>query len=636
MKYPILITLLVASSFFLQAQNFKQHKVKDGETVATIAKQYLISEADIYALNPDAKRKISEGMTLVIPQTRVKNEAVVELEREVIGYRTHKVKRKETLFGIAQKYNLKVEDLKKHNTSLYSDNIRKGDKIRIPRFKTYASAVTLDNTIRKYKVLPKEGKWRVAYKFGITVPELEALNPQIGDTLKEGEELNVPNLEKEQVLDVEDNYNYYTVLKSEGFMALERKLHVTQEQLEALNPTLKESGLKLGMVLKIPGDVKRPLLIADIKNTNLTGRLTNLKTKNIALMLPYRLNRVDTDSVEEAKRLLKKDQYLQVSTDFHIGVLMALDSAKQLGISTNLKVFDTRNQASEISKIISDNDLSQYDAIIGPMIPANFDRVAKSVTRDSVPAISPLAIPSTLYDNVFQTIPSKELMQRTMIEYVKADSLQPQNIVIISDQKQRGVSDMLKSEFPNAKQIFSRKNKEGKDAHFLYTTDIQSGLKNGKNIVFLETDNDGFASSVISIINGFNIGTKEIELYTTDKTRAFDSKEISNMHLSNLKFHFPSINKELSTELTNGFVKNYKSQYSVSPNRYTVRGFDLTLDLLLRLASNENLYKASSQDVETEYVENKFRYTKKIFGGYYNEAVYIVKYDNMSIIEAKR
>jgi hypothetical protein len=74
----------------------------------------------------------------------------------------------------------------------------------------------------------------------------------------------------------------------------------------------------------------------------------------------------------------------------------------------------------------------------------------------------------------------------------------------------------------------------------------------------------------------------------------------------------------------------------VSPNKYAIRGFDLTLDLLLRLASDDDLYKAASHTIETEYVENKFRYSKQNSGGFLNEAVYIVKYDNLTIVEAKR
>ena len=128
---------------------------------------------------------------------------------------------------------------------------------------------------------------------------------------------------------------------------------------------------------------------------------------------------------------------------------------------------------------------------------------------------------------------------------------------------------------------------------------------------------------------------QEIILMTTNKNKAFEGKEISNYHLSNLKFHYPSVNKTIAVASRNSFVKKYMNTYNVSPNKYAVRGFDLTLDLLLRLASEDDLYKASSSEIETEYVENKFRYTKKMFGGYYNEAVYIVKYDNLTIVEAK-
>jgi hypothetical protein len=208
-------------------------------------------------------------------------------------------------------------------------------------------------------------------------------------------------------------------------------------------------------------------------------------------------------------------------------------------------------------------------------------------------------------------------------------------MVIISDSRHKAISDKLKGEFPSATQIQSRKDKKGKEAFFIYQTDLENVFKTGTNIVFLETDNEGFASNVISMINGLNIEETKIVLMTTNKNKAFEGKEISNYHLSNLEFHYPSVNKTIAVEARNSFVKKYMNTYNVSPNKYAVRGFDLTLDLLLRLASEDDLYQASSSDIETEYIENKFRYSKKIFGGYYNEAVYIVKYDNLTIVEAK-
>ena len=197
------------------------------------------------------------------------------------------------------------------------------------------------------------------------------------------------------------------------------------------------------------------------------------------------------------------------------------------------------------------------------------------------------------------------------------------------------MSNRLKAEFPVARQIYSRKTKDGNDAYYIYATELQDKFREGKNIVFLETDNEGFVSNVTSMLNGLNIDKREIVLMTTHPNKAFEGKEISNYHLSNLKFHYPSVNKTFNSDMSNSFITNYKKEYGIEPNKYAVRGFDLTLDVLLRLASEEDLYKASNSDIETEYVENKFRYGKKLFGGYYNESVYVVMYDNLSIVEAK-
>nr|WP_321222966.1 LysM peptidoglycan-binding domain-containing protein [uncultured Psychroserpens sp.] len=635
MKKLLLIAAIIFCSISTFAQDYKTHKVKQGETIESIAKQYLVTPFDIYALNPDAKTTLRPDMTLIIPTTRVKNDPIQEPVKEAVSFRKHKVKRKETLYSISKKYNVEIEDIKKYNTRLYSENLRKGDKIQIPKFKTIVSQVSLNNTIKKYTVLPKEGKWRVAYKFGITVPQLEALNPNLGEVLQPGQQVNVPNISNKEEKLVEESFSYYTVLKSEGFMALERKLGVNQKQLESLNPGLKESGLKLGMVLKVPADVKVATNVKDIENTNLSSNLKNLSAKKIALMLPYRTNRIDVDSVQEAKKAIRKDAMLSISLDFHAGALMAIDSAKRLGISTHLKVFDTRNQSTQISNILNQNDFSNYDAVIGPLMPKNLDRVASDLKRDNIPVISPFSMPVNLYDNVFQSVPSSELLEDTIINFVKSDSL-PRHTIIISDSKHKRISDKLKAQFPDAQQIYSRKNKKNQEAYFVYQTDLEYIFKNGKNIVFLETDNEGLASNVISIINGLISNGKEIILMTTDKNKAFDGREISNYHLSNLKFHYPSVNKTADIGSSrNAFIKAYRREYNVSPNKYAVRGFDLTLDLLLRLASEDDLYKASNSDVETEYVENKFRYTKKMFGGFYNEAVYVVKYDNLIIVEAK-
>jgi LysM repeat protein len=630
----ILGLICIVLSLQLNSQNYKTHTVKAGESIEDIAKTYLVTPFDIYALNPDAKSELRPGATLIIPNSKVKNEPVQEEIRELIGYKKHKVKRKETLYSLSKTYGVTQEEIKKANRFLYAENLKRGDRIRIPKYRTIINKQTLSNTVKKYTVLPKEGKWRIAYKFGITVEELESLNPNMNEVIQPGDQLNVPNISTKEEKAIDTTYRYYEVQPKEGFYRLNIKLGLNQEELEALNPELKEGGLKSGMVLKIPANATSTVSTDAVETTELVDNLKNFKTKKIAMMLPFQLHRIDTDSVQETKELIRNRKLLSVVLDFYAGALMAIDSAKQLGISTDLKVLDTRYQAAKTRELLESNDFSDYDAVIGPMNSDAFDRVARALRSEKVPVIAALNKPNEVYTNVFQTIPEDKLLAKAMLDFVKADSTK-NNVVIISDLKHVPVSSQLKAEFPLAKQIYSRKDKKsGKDGFFIYPLDLENVFSPGKTIVFLETDSNPFASSVISMLNGLVNEDVEIVLTTLDKNSAFEGKNIDNGHLSNLKFHYPSVNRAFEEAKSKSFEKAYRKTYGVSPSKYACRGFDVTLDILLRLASGDDLFEASSSDVATEHVENKFRYTKALFGGYTNEELYIVKYDNFNIIKA--
>ena len=58
-----------------------------------------------------------------------------------------------------------------------------------------------------------------------------------------------------------------------------------------------------------------------------------------------------------------------------------------------------------------------------------------------------------------------------------------------------------------------------------------------------------------------------------------------------------------------------------------MRGFDVTYDVLLRLASAENLYESIREEGTTQYIENKFSYEHRSNGGYINNSIYILSYD---------
>ena len=464
------------------------------------------------------------------------------------------------------------------------------------------------------------------------------------EVLKAGDVINVPNLEKDAQNKIDDTYSYYKVLPKEGFYRLKLKLNLEQHELEALNPGLKETGLKSGMILKIPHSNSAEAIIGiEEEAVNLTGNISDYTTKHIAVMLPFRIHRVDFDSISDTKKSLKKDPYLNASLDFHSGVLMAIDSLKSLGISLKVDVYDTRYEVSEVSRIIRENNFESVDAVIGPLTPASFDKAASELKKYNTPIISPIGTNLKLYDNVFQSRPDDDLLKTKIVNFVKADSLES-NIIVIADTRNVAIANSLKQEFNHAKLVYSRKNKEGKDEFFVTKEDIEEALKPGENYVFLETKNEGYASNVTSVLASLNNyvdpekeeDPPEIILVTTNINSAFEGEQINNTHLSNLQFHFATASKEYSENDNNAFVKKYDKLYNITPNKRAVKGFDLTMDVVLRLVSSEDLYASVNKTPITAYVENKFAYKKKLFGGYFNDAVYLVKYDDLIIVEVKQ
>ncbi len=108
-----------------------------------------------------------------------------------------KCRPKETLWGIAKKYNVSVDELKKENPSLESEGLKIGQRISIPS-KTASVAEIPVETAQKstdvevvVEVQPKETKYAIAKKYGITVAELEKQNPFIKGKLPVGYVLKI-------------------------------------------------------------------------------------------------------------------------------------------------------------------------------------------------------------------------------------------------------------------------------------------------------------------------------------------------------------------------------------------------------------------------------------------------------------
>jgi LysM repeat protein len=604
----------------ISSQTFLKEVIQTNQTIDSFCFDRAISSFDFSALNPNILNKtLKVGDEVIIPKK-------IDLIFDDSDYILHKVKRKQTLIKISNLYDVDVNLIKNFN-NLSSDKLDKGTSIKIPLIPLSEGSIKeIPNRVKYYSVKPKEGKWRIAYKYGITVDQLELINPQIGTFLKVSEKILVPNINLDKLNVIDENYAYYKVLPKEGFYRLKIKLGIDEKIIKSLNPYLITSELKEGMILKLPKliDENENLVKDQILN------LTDFSKKKIALLLPFGLNNINFDSLQIAKSQLNNDKLLNLSLDFYLGSSIAIDSITSYGIPVQMNVFDINNSSeADIYEIINNNDIKNYDLVIGPLTPKAFNYTSKLLKNEPVLLVSPLS-KVNYSNNVINTITEDDILYERIVSFVESDTTLSKKY-IISDSENLITSNKLKERFKNATQFYSTINESGVDTKSLVLDDLDSTFVDKKNIIFLETKDQGFVSNVTSILNSFVNDSIQISLYTTSSNKAFSGNNISNYNLSNLKFHYPSINKPLDFKLYSNFIKNFSSIYNFIPNKYVIRGYDLILDLLLRLSSDEINFN-SSDFTETEHIENKFNYLKnKDSLGYRNISTFIIKYENLEL-----
>ena len=177
---------------FVFSQESIKHKVVSGESIYAIAKKYKVTEADIYQLNPKVKGAVLQLNTIILIPNKNKNNK--QIATEVVGVEEHIVQKGETFFSISKKYNISIGKLKERNPNLNDRGLQIGAKINLKPIESYQVAVTstansIGNDVDFHIVQPKETKFGIAKKYGLTIAELEALNPEIVSNLPVGFQL---------------------------------------------------------------------------------------------------------------------------------------------------------------------------------------------------------------------------------------------------------------------------------------------------------------------------------------------------------------------------------------------------------------------------------------------------------------
>jgi len=626
------------------------HEVQPKETLFGIEKKYGITDEALKAANPFLEKDgLQIGQTLVIPaKDKDAKKASKEKEKEKekakekakeeekstkntvvpIAAKTtkqekyiyHDVVAKETKYSIAKQYKTTIEDLEKRNPDIVS-SLPIGYRLTIqgtapktenaslvvgtaPANTKPVEAKKTDESSKKgttymdYQVKPKETFYSLSKTFQLSQSELVALNPSLSDGVKEGMVLKVPS----------------------GFVApvpiIGQQPQVAEKQTEKTTEKPAETS---GGSIKVLEKVKSETNSASSEIVELTKKSGQNERKRIALLLPFNLAKIQSDTVG-AENKIKNDKFLNMTLDFYSGALMAIDSAKALKLPIDVSIFDSQEtkNTSSVSNLIAQNKLQNVNAVVGPFYQSNAEAAANSLRLYNIPVISPLSKDkANPIDNLYQSIPTNDVVRNAVFDYMRSKN---GNIVAVVDKKKESVISYIKQ---NQKGVtFATLTDAGVDVANLKGLIIPGRM----NYVVMETGNTAMIKSTIKALMDAQ-KTCQVQLVILEPNSTLDTDEISFDNLVKLHLMYPSVARESEDQNVLIFEKEYRLKNKVNPNTYATRGFDVTFDTMMRLVQGKT-YQETADLMTTEQVDNKFQYYRKEDGGHANKGVYILYYDS--------
>ena len=195
---------------FINGQKFYVHTVKAGETLYSIGKAYDVAEDVIKSNNPRVADGLKIDQTLKIPLTE-KERDVKKRKKEFV---VHKIKAGETLYAIARQYNIAVSVLREDNPDINPQALAIGQAVWVRRAQMgESSAEEAHVEMQEYAenlnkaagdgyqyhvVQAGETIYSLARKYGITEKEFAELN-DISMGLKAGAVVRVPQSQEDNL-----------------------------------------------------------------------------------------------------------------------------------------------------------------------------------------------------------------------------------------------------------------------------------------------------------------------------------------------------------------------------------------------------------------------------------------------------
>ena len=271
------------------------------------------------------------------------------------------VQKSEGWYRISKTFDVKQDTLFKYNPKAAKEGLHLGDTILIPKGR---AVEVIDSTqYIVHELQPKETLYGLSKKYKVSQKDILKLNHITGVQMQIGQRLLIPVNRRNAKFFAEE-----TVKK------VEIQADSLKKEIAMLDTTVKkEVILKQDTVqLEVKPSVEEPVVLMPIQDF----RPTEIPIR-LAVLLPIQADQV------------KRNEQMDRFTDFYEGLLLAVYQLQAQGQKFQIYTYDTGKGTESLQSILSQPELRNVDAIIGPAFPSQVNVVSQYALQNKILTIIP-------------------------------------------------------------------------------------------------------------------------------------------------------------------------------------------------------------------------------------------------------
>lgn len=588
-------------------------------------------------------------------------------------YYMHQVMKGQTLYSIARAYSVSVDMVAREN-GLVDNAIKDGQVLRIP-----AAAVDQGQAAMKnHRAGTQTG---TAGQTGQAQQAAQSGQPGQGKPAVAGAGAQVPQKQSSQ----DDRFIYHMVRRGETLGTIANDYGITVRDLKRANRGLlfphegdyllipknkasyRSQDQRAGRE-QVPAGIPADTAIADTmavideqETFTMPGEKNRIDrldgTVRVAVLFPFFVRentaRAYADTTE---RVRTGSQIYDGSLPFleaYEGVLIAADSLRSLGLTVEMKVYDTGADSAEIKRLLRTGELDDVDLIIGPVFSYNLQQIAGWAAERDIPVVSPVPLrDSHIHENkpsLYRVFPSQEVVQDLIADEV-ASRQGSRVIFLYSDTAMYDPA--TASLWQKVKQATgdSAISGGGRVVPYFYTgvtekrnvystvASFESQLDHArKNIIVLATTSTPVVSSAFSALHSL---TKRYDIMVIGYPEIRGLETVDLKYYYDLELHIPSESYvDYEAPGVKSFSAMYMKKFRTEPmaESFAWRGFDIAWYFIGGIASGGKSFLKDPGTFNPELLclEPDFSRSSRN-NGYENRGMFILHYRKDMTIEVLR